>query len=171
MNKDLYFIPLLAWAFRQADRVTALRAALTEIDRLGRTEKFRFGFRQFDSFLREAYSLQVPRLRVERDGAVVAEFVPCETVRETQLSGVVPGSYSFRLNTGRLLWAGALKEEDLLWAHAFPSVALPLAADSHQAAAPWTREWRLVQEEILVRVYPGIESGALGIRIDRWKQA
>jgi hypothetical protein len=171
MNKYLYFISLLAWAFKQPDRVTALQAVLIEIDQLGQTEQFRVGYRQFGDFLREAYSLQVPRLRLERDGELVAEFIPCETVQETQVSGIVPASYSLRLNTGRLLWTEVLKEEDLLWAHAFPSTALLLAADSHGAATPWKREWKLLQEEIFVRVYPGVESGALGIRIDRWKQA
>lgn len=169
MNKDLFFIPIFAKAFQQPDRVGALRNALAEIEQLGQTEEYRIGLEQFDRFMAEAYSQQVPHVRLEKDGVTIAELVPSLATEEIRVPGILPGLYSVYLSTGRLLWAGSLDEEDLLWAQAFPSASLRLAADSAESRAACTRELKLLQDEIVVRVYPGLENGMIGIRIDRWK--
>jgi hypothetical protein len=165
MNKDLYFIPILARAFDQADRVEALQKALAEIERLGELEPYRFGLQQFHRFMADASHSQTPGLCLEKDGVALAELDPSQAIKEIRIPGMLPGSYSVRLATGRLLWAAKLEKEDLQWAYAFPSEALRLAAESDESRVVCTREFQLLQDEVIVRVYPGIESGTIGIRI------
>lgn len=167
MNKDLYFIPLLARAFDQADRVRALQKAFAEIERLGELEPYRFGLQQFHRFMADACHSQAPKLCLEKDGVALAELDPFQAIEEMRIPGMLPGSYSVRLATGRLLWTAKLEREDLQWAYAFPSKALRLAAESDESRVVCTREFQLLQDEIVVRVYPGIESGTIGIRISQ----
>lgn len=169
MNKDLYFIPLLARAYDASDRVAGLKNAFGEIQQLGQLKKHRVGLEQFHRFMAESICKPVPNLLVAKENITIAELVPIQAVSEFRIAGLLPGFYSIRLETGRLLWAGHLREEDLLWALAFPSTALSLAADTHDTQDQWTRELKLLQEEIIVNVYPGLESGMLGIKIARWK--
>jgi hypothetical protein len=93
----------------------------------------------------------------------LGRFVPGQTADEVRITGIVPGTYSLRLDTGRLLWTAGLEAKDVLWAEAFPSTPLRLAADSHGTQKPCSRELKL--GKLLLRVYPGLEEGTLGIRI------
>ena len=169
MNRELYFIPLLARAFDVRDRPRALLQALSEIGRLGQLEEYRIGFRQFQRFMVEAYCPQVPTVRLEKGERVLAEVIPCQATQELRISDIRPGDYAIRLSTGRLLWSGNLQEGDLIWARAFPTAALPLAADTGDSRAVWTQEMKCLRNEIVMRVYPGIEHGMIGLWIDRWK--
>jgi hypothetical protein len=171
MNNDLYFIAILARAFDQPDPAEALSKAFAEIERLGRLPRYQTGFRQFCRFMAKAHHRQVPDLRLEKDGVSIAQYVFGQAAEEMRIPLIRPGSYSVRLATGRLLWMGDLHAQDLLWADAFPATALPLAADSDDALTVYTRELHLLDNEIVLRVYPGLEYGTIGIRIDRWKQA
>ena len=163
MKRDLYFIPILCRAFDEPDRAAALRRAFAEIERLGRFENYRVGLRQFHRFMKEAYTRPVPHLLLEKDRSIIARIVPGQTADEVRITGIVPGTYSLRLDTGRLLWTAGLEAKDVLWAEAFPSTPLRLAADSHGTQKPCSRELKL--GKLLLRVYPGLEGGTLGIRI------
>lgn len=170
MNCDLYFLVVLAQAFADSKPLEALAQAFAEIERLGRLEEFRNGFHQFQRFIAEAYSAQVPTVQLERDGTVLAEVIPCLAIHEVRISVIEPGDYAFRLSTGRVLWTGRIETNDVHWAAAFPTEALPLAADTGDAKEIHTRELRLLHGEIVARVYPGVEHGTIGITIDRWKK-
>ncbi len=51
MDKDMYFICLLADAFKDPDRETALRQAFEKIKSLGDLPEYRQGYRQFEVFM------------------------------------------------------------------------------------------------------------------------
>jgi len=170
MIHDLYFIGLLARAFGASERLQALTEALGEVQRLGQLEPYRQGFRQYQAFLREAYFTQVPTVRLERAGQVIAEVIPARATQEVRIPNIMPGDYAIRLSTGRLVWTGRLQATDLIWADAFPSAALPLAADTGEGEAVCTKKLELLHREIVVCLYPGVESGMIGIRIERWKR-
>lgn len=53
MNRELYFIPIIARAVERRDPLTALRDALTEIEKLGRGLDFAAGYSNFQRFMAE----------------------------------------------------------------------------------------------------------------------
>ena len=166
VNKDLYFVPILASALQQPDRVEALRRAFAEIEELGREEQHRGGHEQFRQFMREAVSRQVPDVLVEKDGQVIATIDASRSTGEVDVPRVTPGEYAVRLSTGRLLWTGTLDADALLWARAFPGEPLRMAADSEGTPGRSSREERLLGGEVILRVYPGVASGTISIEIE-----
>jgi hypothetical protein len=92
--------------------------------------------------------------------------IPVEQQPFTRIiRGIKPGSYSIKLNTGRMLWEGDLSAKELFWANAFPEQALDLAADTEGATARCTKEIILLNGELIVRVFPEIESGYLEVEL------
>jgi hypothetical protein len=79
------------------------------------------------------------------------------------IGNVEPGNYVLKLATGRYLWEGCLTERDVFWTEAFPDRDLDLAADTEEAESKPTREISLLDGELILRVYPGIESGHIQI--------
>jgi hypothetical protein len=82
------------------------------------------------------------------------------------VSGVTPGSYSLQLDTGRVLWEGPLREEDLLWTKAFPGQPLSLAADTGEQRARPTQRLEIFSGEIILQVFAGPESGRVEIIVN-----
>jgi hypothetical protein len=107
-------------------------------------------------------------LLIERNGAPFAR-VSLDKPRQA-IARVKPGTYDFKLDTGRHLWSGAITEKDLLWSYAFPEKDLPLAADTGEAEPVSTKELRLLEDHMIVRVFPGMESGRLAVHIHRTKK-
>ena len=81
---------------------------------------------------------------------------------------VAPGRYILKLATGRTIWRGELRAEDLIWTSAFPERRLQLAADTDAASPEPSREEPVLGGEFLLRVFPGVERGAIEIH---WKGA
>ncbi len=54
MTKDLYFIPLIVQALKQANPKEALRAAVEIIESLSREPEYERGYRQFQRFMEES---------------------------------------------------------------------------------------------------------------------
>jgi hypothetical protein len=96
---------------------------------------------------------------------------PWETIRVDSVSGkgglggVLPGRYQLALGTGLVLWSAALTEGELVWAKAHPGQPLALAADTTGEGGRPTREDPLWGGEIVVRVFPGIESGRIEVEV------
>ena len=82
-----------------------------------------------------------------------------------EFRNVTPDHYAARMDTGRIIWQGELTEKELIWSAAFPGQALELAADTGEPAARMTREITLLNGELIIRVFPGAESGRLELRI------
>ena len=75
-----------------------------------------------------------------------------------------PGAYRLVLSTGWVLWEARLTKQELRWSHAHPREALPLAAESEHAAVPAPAlEQELLNGELTVRIYPGLESGRMEV--------
>ena len=100
-------------------------------------------------------------LVVEREGHSIATLEVRGPGRIGAVENVSPGQYSIRLDNGRRLWAGKLGQVDLLWREAFKEEPLPLAAETEKRQAMVSREIRLLDGEIIVRVIPGRQSGRL----------
>ncbi len=79
---------------------------------------------------------------------------------------VVPGSYTVRLGTGRVLWEGELHRQHLLWADAFGGRPVKLAADTGLPRSGPTQEIRLPECGLTLRIFPGLESGRVEITMD-----
>ena len=179
---ELYFFPILFKAIEKRHPENAVLKAFDEISALGRKEIYKRGFNQFIQFMgtvaaqirlqddylesiRSEVSSTLPAIEiiVERDGRKLAT-VPCYLSGFTQtITEVKPGKFVFKLNLGRVLWAGELRAEDLIWSAAFPGEALRLAADTAQAAPKVSRIIPVIQDEMMLRVIPGIEHGSIEI--------
>ena len=107
----------------------------------------------FDVHLLDGNGALLGRVRLERD-------VPPRTI-----SNVAPGEYALALDTGWVIWEGTLTDQDLIWAAAFPGRPLRLAADTGEAQLQPTVEESLLRGELILRVFPGLESGHLEIEV------
>lgn len=100
---------------------------------------------------------------IERAGRSVGH-IRLETQRSSgSVSRIEPGTYSVTLSTGWGIWEAALTERDLIWSAAFPGRALDAAADTGNVGAAATREIPLLDGELTLRVFPGIDSGRIEI--------
>jgi hypothetical protein len=228
MNKDLYFLPIIAEALRKPEPKESLRAAIEKIITLGHRPEYKQGFLQFHHFMAEVkkksekpsmkpgdivseeiryLSLQVagdlleetpkenqavldlirsePRWQEEfekiyretaskttsRAPEIIIEknrepmgFTSCEHPIIKEFRNVMPALYAAKMDTGRIIWQGELTEKDLIWSAAFPGQALELAADTGEPTGRMTREITLLNGELIIRVFPGAESGRLELK-------
>ena len=100
-------------------------------------------------------------LRLVRGTQVVGAVELVAAGPTASIANVGPGSYELILGTGRLLWEGELTAADCIWSAAFPGAPLALAADTEHAERRITQEIPLLEGELTLRVYPGIEAGRL----------
>ena len=104
---------------------------------------------------------------VTRDEVETQSLSFARAVATRTLTGVLPGRYTLKLSTGRVIWEEVLKKEDLEWAVAFPGRALDLAAaDPETPEGTPTREIRLLGGEVVVLVFPGLEAGVMKITVN-----
>lgn len=184
MNDDLYFLPMIAQALQQPDPGVALRDAFGRIRALGHEPRYRRGYKQFLVFLdmatqtnREGAGEPVAELvegalrpltmdvLVERDGDLVSTCSLEMPPAARTVDGIVAGTYLLRLDTGRVIWEGRLADEDLLWTRAFPKRPLRVAADTGEPRRHMTREIPLLDGTLILRVFAGVESGAMEIEV------
>jgi hypothetical protein len=83
---------------------------------------------------------------------------------------VTEGRYSVRLSTGRLLWEGELTREDVLWTRAFPGKELPMAAETEPVDRKPTRTIPLLDGELVMHVFPGLERAVIRMEMGRETQ-
>lgn len=108
---------------------------------------------------------KIPEIIIERNGERIAS-IPCGNFPVThKIQNVTPGLYTISLDTGRILWQEELTQQELLWAIAFPGEALDLAADTGEGVERSTREIRLLDGRLIIRVFPETESGRLELKI------
>jgi hypothetical protein len=102
-------------------------------------------------------------LQLLREGRRIAEL-PFETARSRRTaSDIHPGHYVLRLDIGLGLWEGTLTAGDVLWAEAFGGEALALAAEADEVRRRPSRELKVSDAGLVLRVFPGVESGSLEI--------
>ena len=91
--------------------------------------------------------------------------LPLGTGATAVISGLRSGRYRLELDTGRVLWEGTLADIDLIWSAAFPHRPLAAAADTGHGEMPSSRQLSLMDGTLRVLVIPGLESGALSVRV------
>jgi len=96
-----------------------------------------------------------PLRRCEMSGAVPVAVLP----------GILPGVYRLSSAAGRVIWEAELCETDLLLACAFPSRPLKAAAATDDVSETPSRDVPLLGGTLLVRVFPGRDTGRLEIRL------
>ena len=117
--------------------------------------------------LREAMATRAraPVLQLLREGRQIGE-VTFETVPGRHaIDGVRPGRYSLRTDTGLVIWEGELTSKDLVGTDAFGGRDLALAAEAGDVPRRPSREVKVPGARLVLRIFPGIESGALEIVI------
>ena len=102
---------------------------------------------------------------VMREATVVAQITLSRKAERGFVSDVFPGRYVIALETGRLIWKGDLTERLLIWKVAFPDRALDIAAATGETPGDATREEVLLGGELILRVFPGLESGRLELEL------
>ena len=108
---------------------------------------------------------RTPEIIIERNGEPFAS-ISCEQLPVTsEIENVTHGFYSVKFDTGRIIWEEKLTEQELIWIYAFPEQALDLAADTEVAIERTTREITLLNGSLIIRVFPGAESGLLELNI------
>lgn len=114
--------------------------------------------------LREAFDrTQEASLLLERDGQSIATWSKVKVGETRSVGDLGPGFYRLKLDTGRVLWQGTLTEREVLWTVAYPGRPLRLAAAQGQYPDQPTLEAHLLANELLLRIFPGLESGRIEV--------
>jgi len=79
------------------------------------------------------------------------------------IGAITPGNYTVRFSNGRILWEGELAKEDLIWAYAFPGKDLAMAAETEASKREPTKKISLLNGEITLSVFAGLEAGRIRI--------
>jgi hypothetical protein len=224
MNEDLYFIPIIDMAFRQAEPETALKNAFDEIKRLGKQKQYTEGFSNFKSFMGQVCKYQQlqesdsmhqliaeiatetfdgtekekqavlksimshPEFKVmhealcrgagedsDRQATVLIQFVSgkrligelafAEIPGRKSIEGILPGSYTLKLDIGRVIWEGDLTGKDLIWTEAFGAKKLDLAAETEKIKRQPARKVVLLAGDVILRTFAGVESGSIEVEL------
>ncbi len=106
-----------------------------------------------------------PELDVVRDEQTVASIVLSPLEPTHRISDIQPGTYTFALDSGRLLWSGIITEHELILSEALPGENFKMAADSGEPTTrPPSRKITLLEGDLVIQVYPGVESGWIEIK-------
>lgn len=105
----------------------------------------------------------VLELIVIKDGNRIGSYPLKHADSPIRVASATPGFYALQLSNGRNLWQGKITEQDLLWASAFPERNLKMAADTEGLSLEPTRKIKLLDGELILRVFPAIESGWIEI--------
>lgn len=102
---------------------------------------------------------------IEKDSKRINTITLTESVNIYLMKDIFPGHYTIKLNTGRVLWDSEFSDEDLIWTRAYPDIPLKLAADTDDKEASSKREINLLDNKLVIQVFPGMESGTLKIKL------
>ena len=193
MWNDLYFIPILARALRHTDPTKPLQEAFRRIREMGQQTQYQVGHEQFLRFLKEVATVEGSTdasasrllqslldrftaaeedghtdsvtLFLEHDGQRIADLEFPFQGGTRSIGDIQPGLHTLLLDTGRVIWESVLTEGDLLWARAFPGQPLELAAGLREADGRPTITETLLEGEIVLRVFAGVEAGQIAVEV------
>jgi len=186
MNEYLFFIPIIQNALEQKAPGQSLRDAFETIHRMGQESRYAKGYQQFVRFMEDVQKSQPmeiakqlldrfvedfsrplsTELVVEKDQKTFATIAIEQSGGKRIIESIFPGHYQIRLDTGLVIWERYLNEQELLWASAFPTKTLKMAADTGEPGSEPTCEFSLMDGALMLRVFAGIESGLLEVQ---WK--
>lgn len=106
-----------------------------------------------------------PRLliEIEKDGNPFASFAHVASSESILIKGVTPGNYIIKLSTGLLIWQGQINDKQLIWKKAFPKEKVKAAAETKVIGQKSSVTEPLLNGELILEVFPGLESGAIQI--------
>lgn len=127
------------------------------------------------------WNVEFEHIKEEARGILFSEEpLKIEILRENRIMGsypispipsffdaVIPGRYMFRLSNGRVLWEGNLNKEDLIWVFAFPDQEFDMAAETEDSERRPTKTISLLDGEISIAVFAGLESGRIRIESEK----
>jgi hypothetical protein len=117
---------------------------------------------EISEFLPEEASIMIEILKDGRPYASLA-YEPFATL--ISVKGITPGGYAMRLSTGLLLWEGQLQEKELIWTKAFPKEKVKAAAETKAIGLKASLSKPLLNGELTLEVFPGLESGAIQLSV------
>lgn len=106
-------------------------------------------------------------LSLALDSQILATRVFSENAPVQSVIAPQAGHYSLSLHTGRLMWEGVLSEAELHWTTARPGHPLRLAASTFEETNWSSRAISILNGEIILSVFPGLEYGRIEIRVGR----
>ncbi len=186
MNDNMYFIAIIADALSKPDPKQAMREAFKKIHSMGQQPEYALGYRQFLEFmdsmpdsdkdaperigakmLKDADRPTSIELLLEKDNATIAKrlFKGGDDIQT--FDKILPGCYRLKMDTGRIIWEGNFEKQDIIWAEAYPTQNLRMAADTGQKDQRPTKEVYLLDGTLILRIFPGVESGILEIELKR----
>jgi len=192
-NQNLYFLRLLQEALEAENPRRALLEAIERIRALGSTPEYQEGYANFLIFVKvveealatdpevaeSAKYLNVLRkeiaqftemgllaVEVFKNGELFGSIICSVRPGPLLLRQITPGLYEISLSNGRLLWSGQLKDENLRWSLAHPDTEYPAAAMTEPMKTEAAVSELLLGGSVVLEVFPGIESGAMQIRIN-----
>lgn len=101
-------------------------------------------------------------LLIKNDDCIESFLIGTEPLKKT-INNITQGTYTLKLNNGRILWQEELTSKHLIWTEAFPESDLDLAASTDKSKQKATEEFEILKDELTIKIYPGIESGHIEI--------
>ena len=98
---------------------------------------------------------------------LIGEMAFTETPGHKSIEGIFPGSYTLKLDIGRVIWEGNLAGKDLIWTEAFGAKRLDLAAETEDIERQPTRKIVLLDGDVVLRTFAGIESGSIEVELTK----
>lgn len=125
--------------------------------------------KRFERLFLDETKAEVPEgpvtIIIDKDGKPYRTIAISKPFFIQSLKNIGPGQYRFRLETGRLIGEEDLTKNDLLWGYAYPGENLRLAADTGYPKPRPKRTIKLLNGEVNINVFPGIDSGRLELEI------
>ena len=121
---------------------------------------------EYERIKEEAQAFQAPETPMEVEVLKGDRIIGSSAIstEPTYISPISPGRYTVRFSNGRVLWEGDILREDVIWAFAYPDKDLPMAAETEPSQREPTRTLSLLNGELIIQVFAGLESG--GIRLN-----
>jgi hypothetical protein len=121
---------------------------------------------EYESIKKEAQAFRAPEtpMKVEllKGNQIIGSSVL--SAKTTFIVSIRPGRYTIRLSNGRVLWEGVISPKDVIWAFAYPDKDLPMAAETEPSQTEPTKTLNLLNGELIIQVYAGLESGEIRLK-------
>lgn len=165
MAQRLSFIRQIDDAYASGDLQARLRSIFDELRESCGSQRIEGDTAQFARFLEISFQRITPRCELLKNGRVIegCDLCPGSSVR---FSGVEPGNYCLRLDSGLVLWRRCLGSGDQCRAGQLTRKALTLAADTGISRKEAGRNsFELMGGTVRISVLPGLSAGEIHISV------
>jgi uncharacterized protein YaaR (DUF327 family) len=126
---------------------------------------------EYDKLVNEIEELsQVPEaveIVISRDNEPFKSVTFDDVPGSKTIERITAGLYKISFASGQTIWEGKLGEQDLVWARAYPGRPFDLAADTTGRQPKPVKQISLFDGDIIISIYPSIESGSMNITINK----